>query len=350
MADLLAKQDLSNIALSRNQQVEGEVIAILDSSIILDLGRKAEGVLAKKDLSPEVVANLKIGEKIVANVIHTENESGQVVLSMQKFVPVGKNGSFAAKFKQFEDAKNNNKTLTGTGLEVNRGGLIVEVNGARGFLPSSQVSLAQAANLDNLVGKTLEVTVIEVDPSQNRLIFSQKTKLTEADKQKLSKLKVGDIVGGKVAAVLAFGVFATLENGVEGLVHVSELSWEKVEDPSTLFKIGDEIKAKVVSVDTSTGKVNLSIKQLAQDPFEALIKDIQPDDIVKGEITKVTSQGVSVTLASGVEGFLPANKQDTDIEYKTGESISFLVDSIDTQKRRVNLVPFITSTKDLIYK
>lgn len=350
MADLLAKQDLSNIALSRNQQVEGEVIAILDTDIILDLGRKAEGVLQKKDLSPEAIANLKVGDKILANVMHTENDSGQVVLSLQKFTPAGKGGSFAAKFNQFEDAKRQNKTLTGTGLEVNRGGLIVEVNGVRGFLPSSQVSLSQAPALEELVGKQVEVTVIEVDPSQNRLIFSQKTKLTEADKHKLSKLKVGDIVSGKVAAVLSFGVFATLENGVEGLVHVSELSWEKVEDPNTLYKVGDEIKAKVVSVDANTGKVNLSIKQLEQDPFETQVKDIQPDDIVKGEITKVTSQGVSITLASGAEGFLPVNKQDADTEYKAGESLSFLVDSIDTQKRRVNLAPFITSTKDLIYK
>jgi small subunit ribosomal protein S1 len=349
MGDLLAQQDKKILALSRGQEVEGEVIAILTQEIILDLGTKAEGSLSKKDLSPEQIANLKVGDKILTFVLQTENESGQAVLGLQKAIASGK-GSNQARWQKYEQAKKNNQTLTGKGLEVNKGGLIVEIEGIRGFLPSSQVLLSQAGNIDDLVGKNITVTVLEVDPSQNKLIFSQKANLSQDQKTKLSQLKVGDKVKGKVAAVLQFGIFVSLENGLEGLVHVSEASWERMEDPNSLFKVGDEVEAKVITIDANTGRANLSIKQLTEDPFSKIAKTFQPDDVVKGKITKVTPQGVVLELKDGVEGFIPQNKLDADTTYEEGKEITCLVDSADNYKRRINLVPFVTSTKDLIYK
>ncbi len=348
MADLLAKQDLSNVRLSRGQQVEGSVIAIYPQEVILDLGTKAEGVLQKKDLTPEQAANLKIGDKVLTSVLQIENESGQVILGLQRMA--GRTDRSSARWGKFEAALRSNQVLRGKGLEVNKGGLIVEIDGIRGFLPSSQVSLSQAANLDELVGNDLDITVIEVDPDQNRLIFSQQTNVSEDIKTKLSALKVNDLVEGKVAAVLPFGIFVTLEGGVEGLVHISEVSWEKVEDLNTLFKIGDPIKAKVISVDGNTGRANLSIKQTSQDPFTKLAEKYQADDVIKGTISKVTSQGLNIELPEGMEGFIPQAKLDADTTYEMGKEITCLVDSVDAHKRRINLVPFITSTKDLIYK
>lgn len=347
MADLMAKQDKKSIAVFRGQEIEGEVISINPQEVILDLGTKAEGVLQKKDLSSEQSEKLKVGDKLTTTVVYPENESGQVVLTLLR--PSQKGGQQGAKWNRFFDAKEKGEALKGKALEVNKGGLIVEVGDVRGFLPSSQVALSQAANIEELVGKEVTVTVIEIDPNQNRLIFSQKTDITEEVKDKLSSLKSGQEVAGKVAAVLPFGVFVSLTGGVEGLVHISEMSWEKVEDPGSLVKVGDEVKAKVISTDHSTGRVNLSIKQLSSDPFTEKTKDMKEKGVVKGKVTKASSMGVFVDLGEGVEGLIHSSKLE-DTAYEVGQEVSCLVDSIDTQKRRVNLVPFITSTSGLIYK
>ncbi len=346
MADLLARQEFKGISLTRGQEVTGEVVEILPQEVILDLGTKSEGVLQKKDIPAENLENLKVGVKIQTFVIYPENESGQVVLGLHRAT----RGNLGPKWDKFEDAYRKGQALSGKGLEINKGGLVVEVAGMRGFLPSSQIALSQAANPDELVGKDIEVRVIEVDPKQNRLIFSQKVVLSDNLKTSLAKVKAGDKVKGKVAALMPFGVFVSFAEGLEGLAHVSELSWEKVEDPNSLFKVGDEVEAKVLSADLDTGRVNLSIKQLQQDPFAQKAKDFQPDDIIKGKVTKVTSQGVSVELEGEVEGFVPQSKLEPDSNYAPGQSASFIVDTIDTQRRRVNLAPFLTSTKDLIYK
>lgn len=349
MADLLAKQENkqeTTLKLERNQEVEGTVVLITNSEVILDLGGKSEGVLSIKEFPEDQQESLKEGDKVKAYVVRAENESGQVVLELYK-TSTSKKGN--PKLEKFMAAKNKNQVLNGKGLEVNRGGLVVEVDKTRGFLPSSLVSLANAANLEDLVDKDIQVTVVEVDPSQNRLILAQKISVSEDVKTKISKIKSGDKVEGEVSGVLSFGVIVDLGDGISGLAHVSELSWDKVEDPSSLFKVGDKVSAQVVSVDVASGRVNLSLKQLASDPFKEKAKDFYPDDVVKATVTKVTGQGIILDV-KGLEGFIPSSKLEADETYEIGKSISCLVDSVDEQKRRINLAPFITSTKDLIYK
>ncbi len=353
MADLLAKQNNDQdssrnrlLSVSRGQQLEGEVISISHQELVLDLGTKAEGILPKRDLSTNLSENIKIGDKLNVVVIFPENESGQVVLSMHK--PTSRNVN--VKWGRFQKALEENKSLVGKGVEVNRGGLLVEIGEIRGFLPSSQVSLSQVNNLEELIGKEISVNVIEVDSEHNRLIFSQRASISEQVKENLSKLKIGDNAEGVVAAVLPFGIFVSLPEGVEGLVHVSEVSWEKIDDPSSLFKVGDEVTAQVISVDQNTNRVNLSIKQLQDDPFGKISEKYAKDDIVKGIITKVSSNGVNVNLEDGFEGVIPTAKIDSGAEYVVGQKIQCLIDNIDIAKRRVYLSPFRTSTKDLIYK
>lgn len=362
MADLLAKQK-SPLKVTRNQEIEGEVVTITDSEVILDLGTKSEAVLNKKDLTPDQVANLRVGDKLVVFVLTPENDSGQVVVTMQRTISKGTSGERWQRFQQALDSK---QILSGKALEVNKGGLIVEVSGIRGFLPSSQVALSAAKNLDELVGKELQVTAIEVEPNQNRLIFSQKVTITDDIKESLGKLKVGDKVKGAVAAVLPFGIFATLEDPstgsttlttgslgtskIEGLVHSSELSWERVEDPGTFYKVGQEVEAVVISVDQSSARVNLSIKQLTPDPFKEKAKEYKSDDVVKGIVTKVNNMGVFLELEDGLEGLIPSSKMEPDVSYEIGQSVTCLVDSVEETKRRISLAPFITTTKGLIYK
>jgi ribosomal protein S1 len=347
MADLMAKQTNKVKSISRGEEVEGIVVAFVGGEIIVDLGTKAEGVFQKKDLSPDQAKSIKIGDKITASVIHPENQSGQVVLGLQRAAG-SKPGS--EKFTKFQRAISTKQIFKGKAIESNKGGLVVEVDGVRGFVPTSQVSLSQAANIEELIGKELDLITLEVEPNQNRLIFTQKTTLTEESKSKLSALKAKDKVKGKVAAVLPFGVFVSLENGVEGLAHISELSWEKVEDPNTLYKVGDEVEAVILSIDEQSGRANLSIKQLAADPFADKIKDIQVEDVLKGVVVKITQNGVNVLLKESIDAIVPSAKLAGDEGYTEGEEYSFLVDSVDKHKRRINLAPFITSTKDLIYR
>lgn len=353
MADLLAKNDGKKLNVYRGQEIEGEVVAIQDTEIVVDLGTKSEGVLPRKDLALNQ-ADLKVGDKIQVIVVLLENEYGQVILSTKRPTQNNKTNIDGSRWERFEDALKDGRALKGKGLEVNKGGLIIEVNSTRGFLPSSQVSLSQVANLEEMIGKEIEVTVIEVNSSQNRLIFSQKTNVTESAKENLNKLKLGDKIKGKVAAVLPFGVFISIilnENEtVEGLVHISEISWEKVEDPSSLYKIGDQVEAQVVSVDSNTNRVNLSIKMLLDDPFKKIAETLKSNDVVKGQVTKITNSGILVLLESGVEGLIPTIKVEAKIEYQANQKLSVVIDSIDTQRRRITLVPFVTSTKDLIYK
>lgn len=350
MADLLAKESPNWVAkplsLARGQEVEGRVVAILPHEIVLDLGTKSEGVLPKKELDQNTLANLKIGDRLSAFVIYPENESGQTVLALQRAVK----GAKSDRFQKFISAQKENRVLIGKGVEVNKGGLVVEVDKARGFLPASQVSLSQATQLDNLIGKEIAVTIIEVDPAQNRLIFSQKVALSEDIKEKLSQLKEGATVEGKIAAVLPFGIFVTLPGGVEGLVHISEISWEKIEDPTSQFSTNQQVSAKVISTDQGSGRVNLSIRQLHPDPFTQKVKTLNPNDVVKAVITKVAGSGIFVDLGDGLEGLIHSSKQEADEGYEVGKEVTCLVDSIDTQKRRVNLAPFLTTTKGLIYK
>lgn len=350
MADLMAKQtEKQTLKIERSQEVKGEVIQISGTDVILDLGSKAEGILSLKEFPDEKQDSLKVGDSVTAYVVRPENESGQVVLELHKTVLTRGGRGSNIKLDKFIAAQKNNQVLKGKGVEVNRGGLVVEIDRVRGFLPSSLVALSQAGNLEEMIDKEIQVTVVEVDPNQNRLILSQKTTISDETKAKLSRLKVGDKVTGEVAGVMSFGLFVKLEDGVEGLAHVAELSWEKVEDPASLFNVGDKIEAQIMSVDMNAGRVNLSIRQLAEDPFSDKVKDFLSDDIVKATITKVTGQGIILDV-KGVEGFIPTAKLESDETYEIGKSFNCLVDSVDTQRRRINLAPFITSTKDLIYK
>lgn len=361
MEKLLASQDKKLTSLSRNQQVEGDVVAILDKEIVLDIGAKSEGVLPKRDLEESQLKNLKIGDKIKTYVSLVENEHGQTVLSA--FSQAKQPGpSFKGKginWQKFLQAKNQKSKFSGKVLEINKGGLMVDVDSSRGFLPNSQVGFEllskaskgmedQPAGLAGLVGQTINVEVLEIDQNNNKLIFSQRGGVSEEVRNKLSEFKKDEKVKGKIVAILPFGLVVDI-NGAEGLVFISDVSWEKVEDLSKLYKAGDEIEVLITGLDEDLGRLNLSIKHLIEDPFSKLAEKYPADEVVKGEVLAVFEAGVSIKL-DGVEGFLPASKMDPDTAYELGKVLSFLVDSVDTNRRRVNLAPFVTSTAGLIYK
>ena len=344
----------SKLSLYRNQAVEGEIIAITQKEVILDLNAKSEGVIAKKDLSEDQIANLKIGQKLKAFVSEVENENGQTILSFRLTQPKSFNKRRGGiSYDNFTLAQKQSRELSGYVVEVNKGGLIVDVSGITGFLPNSQVGFDLLSKISkdssDLIGQSIKLSVIEIDEVNNRLIFSQRTKLSEDLKNKLAAFKGKDKVSGKIVAILPFGLVVDIE-GLEGLVFISDVSWEKVEDLNVNFKIGQEIEAKVTGIDLELGRINLSVKHLSQDPFEEISKKFQPDDPVKGEVTSVTDAGVIIKLEEELEGFLPSSKVPPGKSYQIGSEVNLLVDNVDLQRRRVNLAPMITTTEGLIYK
>lgn len=356
MEELLASESSEIISLHRNQIVSGEVVAITDKEIILDLGTKSEGILALRELANSEFKDLKVGDKLKAFVSFVENEHGQVVLSMSSQARITSTDSpkgYRNNWSKFAQAQANRSKLQGVVIEVNKGGLIVEVMGIRGFLPNSQVGFEllskSSGGMETLIGQTLTLTVIEIDQANNKLIFSQRGQVSDEIKEKLAVFKPLQKVKGKIVAILPFGLVIDV-SGVEGLVFISDVSWEKVDDLQLQFSNGQEIEVLVTGLDTELGRLNLSMKHLKEDPFSKLAEIYPADEVIKGEIVAVNDDGVTIKLADDVEGFLPASKMDTETKYEVGTKMSFLVDGVDTKKRRINLAPFVTSTEGLIYK
>lgn len=344
MEGLLASLSQKTLLIERGEEVEGQVVAITDREVILDLGTKAEGTLPLKDLPSNQRHNLKIGDSLKSFVVEPENESGQVLLSSFKIVRE-KNFTRTRStpfWDKFIQAKQQNNQILGKVVDSNKGGLIVESQGIRGFLPSSQIGASA------LVSEDVKVFVSEVDQANNKLIFSQKGMTDEESLKKTVNFKPGQKLEGKILKVFPFGI--TLEiDGMVGMVSMGELAWEKVDVPGKLFKVGDQVTAVVSGVDLDFGRLNLSLKKTATDPFTALSQKYHPDETVKGKIIEAGPNGVLVALTEGVEGFIAASKLKGQ-EYSSGQETTFLVDSVDVSRRKINLVPFLTSTKGLIYK
>lgn len=354
MEKLLASQKQIK-SISRNQEVEGEVVSFNDREITLDLGTKSEGVIPSREIGKEKFANLKIGDKIKAFVVAVENEAGQTILSSTYQIkqPVGGFKGRGPNWARFAQAQSQKSKLSGKVLEINKGGLIVEVEGTRGFLPNSQVGFEllskSGKGMDDLIGQMLSITVIEIDQNNNRLIFTQRGQVTEEEKTKLAGFKKDDKLKGKIVAVLPFGLVIDV-NGVEGLVFISDVSWDKVEDLTKLYNSGDEVDVLVTGSDMELGRLNLSIKQMLEDPFSKLVEKYPADEVVRATVLSVNDTGVVFELEKGIEGILPASKKEDGVVYEAGKSMQILIDSVDAKRRIINLAPFVTSTSDLIYK
>lgn len=356
MEDLLSS--VKPISFSRGQEVTGVVLAKTDREAILDLGGKSDGVISNRDFTSEAFAKLKVGDEVNGFVVG-ENESGQIQLSSSR-AKTTSSRSRTVSWDRFIQAKNQQTPLNAKVIEINKGGLILEVERVRGFLPSSLIGyhLINQVDQNGLSGKETTVLVSEIDESNNRLIFTQKDLLLEDTKAILGKISVQKEVTAKVLAVLPFaavvemkGTFSPseIEKGVNGVIFSSEASWEGT-DLGTLFRAGQEIKAKIISVDKDLGKISLSTKQLQKNPFDEVAEKFQSDDVIKATVTEVSDQGISFELKDGIAGFMDQGKKEAGINYEVGQSVQVLVDSVDKRRQRVNLAPFITTTKGLIYK
>lgn len=346
MAELLAATNYQIPALKRGQEVSGKIVLAGPQEILVDIGAKSEGIITGRELSGarDLVSKLSVGDPIEATVLYPENEAGQVVLSLSKL-------SGARRWTELEEKKKSGEEIEVRAMEANRGGLICDFAGLRGFLPASQLS-SMPSKIEDLVGTNMSVRVIEVDKVSNRLIFSQKAPdkkdLSELIKL-LAKVKIGEKYKGVVSAILPFGIFVEIRGKLEGLVHISEISWEKVEDPTSLFKIGDEVEVMVIAKDMTAGRLNLSIKQLLEDPFAKASEKYAKDQKVKGKVARVTPYGVFVTLDAGIEGLVHISKVGPNASYNPGDDIECEIESVDVGARKISLVPIVRE-KPILYR
>ncbi|MBP9702516.1 S1 RNA-binding domain-containing protein [Candidatus Woesebacteria bacterium] len=344
MEDLLSSAGYTLSVPKKGETMTGLVTMVNRKMVLVDVGAKTEGVVADKEyeIAKEFIETIKPGDEIDVYVASDENERGQILLSLRRAM-MGK------LWDMLDDYLKNETEVQVKSVELNRGGMIVKWQGLRGFIPSSQFGSAFAGNLQGLVGKAIAVKPIEVDREKNRLIFSEKH-VSEAAvmaerETALKAVKVGDQLEGKVTGVLNFGAFVAIHVGsvtVEGLVHISEISWEKVDDIHKYLKVGDSAQVKVMGVEEGTGKLNLSIKQLKNDPWSTAGDKYPAGTTVKGKVSRSAPFGTFVNFEPGVDGLIHVSRMGSFPELTAGEEIEVLVENVDPANRRMSLGPVLT--------
>ncbi len=350
MEELLASSKHVLVVPKRGATVTGLVTGKQKRALVIDIGAKTEAVVTDKefDMAVEYIEELKPGDTIEAVVISTENDRGQILLSL-------KQAAQDAKWDYFTKMMESNEILDAKGVEINKGGLIVVVNGVRGFVPSSQFGKQFMGNITKLKGEHLKVRTIEVDREKNRLIFSERHVSEEKElaqrNQALLSVKAGEIYEGVVSGVMHFGLFVTVEvpiegsdsvGHVEGLVHISEISWEKVNNPKDYQKVGDRVKVRVLGIDEHTGKLNLSLKQLSDDPWKGITDRYSAGTTFTGTVSRVEPFGVFVNVEPGVDGLIHSSKLNPGVQLNKGEEVTVTVESVDPDQRRMSLSMVLT--------
>jgi small subunit ribosomal protein S1 len=343
MDELLATQDDGLKPLVAGETVEGLIMSVKKYEILIDLGARGVGMVSRREAS--FARDMQVGETISASVIDEEMPDGFVLLSFRK----------AAKDKSWDEIlahMDNSEVIEIVPFDANRGGLLVEYDGVRGFVPVSQLSAEHyprvgssdkdeiLQKLNSLVGKPLKVRILDADKKNNKLIFSEKEAVKDGLSERFDKLTVGETVAGVVTGVVDFGVFVNVD-GIEGLVHISEISWERVMNPNDYVKIGDEIKAKIISIDKD--RLSLSIKQLTEDPWIAEVNQLKKGDKIEGTITRITPFGAFVQISPAVEALVHVSElgQGSDVDpekvFSLNERKQFKILEIDPASRKISL-------------
>ena len=353
MEQLLTQEGYSVRGFKKGDTLKGHVSSISGKEVLIDFGGKMEGIVGEKEWEQvkDFVAKLKIGDEVSAVVISAENDKGQMIVSIKR-------AGSKYRWQRAEELLKTGEPVNVKGVEINKGGLIVEFEGIRGFIPGSQLAPEHQGEIAKMVNRTISVKVIEVDEAANRLIFSERAVTGAVDLAKKledlkAKIKIGEKYSGKVSAIMPYGIFVNLDapagGGADGLVHISEVAWSKVTDLNSLFKVGGELEVMVLGISETDGKLNLSIKQLLPDPWMELSKKYATDQQIKGKVTRVSSYGVFVELEEGIEGLIHISKVPADAAYEVGDQVTCTVESIDSVAHRISLVP-VLKAKPIGYK
>ena len=347
MEELLRMSGISTFSLKKGTTLNGTVISISPKEILVDIGKKSFGILAEWELEQvrDFVKQLKVGDKVTAQVVNPENDYGYTVLSLRK-------ASYESRWERLNEIKEKGEDIEVVGLEPAKGGVLVDWQNLRGFIPSTQLSSEYIVNSAQLINRRIKVKVIEIDPAINRLVLSQKASALgvtpTVQKEKLAKIKQNDTIKGKISGIAPFGIFVDVD-GIEGLVHISEVAWEKVENLSDHFKVSDNVEVMVLDININEGKLNLSIKRLTPDPWKNILDRYPIEASVSGEVVRSAPSRIFIKLEPGIEGLLHISKLTPGKEPNIGDKLECLVEKIDTVKRKISLT-LVPTAKPVGYR
>ncbi len=341
MDELLAGSDIQQ--LKAGDVVEGVVTSVRKNEVWIDLGARGVGVVMRREIGHG--QTLEEGQEVVTSVVDPEMDEGHALLSMRR---AAKDRGWDELQKAFDDQQ----IIEISPYDANRGGLLVELEGIRGFLPVSQLAAGHyprvsgadkdeiLQKLNALTSKTLRVRILDISRKDNKLIFSEKEAVKDDMASRFSKLKAGDVVEGVVTGVIDFGAFVNVD-GIEGLIHISEISWERVEDPRNYVKNGQTVEAKIIAIDKD--RLSLSLKQMQEDPWLNEVKAFKKGDVVEGKVTRITPFGAFVQLSPSVEALVHVSEMsddegaDPEKIFQLNEKKKFKVLDIDTEGRKIAL-------------
>ena len=334
--------DATLVSVEDGAIVTGTVVRVDRDEVLLDIGYKSEGVIPSRELSirndvdPNEVVSL--GDEIEALVLTKEDKDGRLVLSKKR-------AQYERAWGDIERVKEEDGVVSGPVIEVVKGGLILDI-GLRGFLPASLVELRRVRDLQPYVGKSLEAKIIELDKNRNNVVLSRRAWLEETQREQredfLANLKPGEVRKGVVSSVVNFGAFVDL-GGMDGLIHVSELSWKHVDHPGSVVAVGDEVEVQVLDVDLSRERISLSLKATQQDPWQEFATSHRVGELVYGRVTKLVPFGAFVQVGDGIEGLvhiseMSAHHVDLPEQVVTpGEELWVKIIDLDLQRRRISL-------------
>jgi small subunit ribosomal protein S1 len=339
---LVPNYDATIHPFSEGDVVSGQVVRIDQDEVLVDIGYKSEGVIPSNELSIRKTVKpseeVELGEEVDALVLTKEDQEGRLILSKKR-------ARFEKAWRKIEEAAETGKPVTGTVIEVVKGGLILDL-GVRGFLPASLVDIRRVQNLDEFMGQQLECKVIELNRSRNNVVLSRRAVLEEERKevreQILGRLQPGQVVEGKISNIVDFGAFVDLD-GIDGLIHISELSWSHVNHPSEVVSIGDTVRVKVLDIDRDRQRISLGLKQTQEDPWQRVLNDYKEGDVVDGKVTKIVAFGAFVQILPGVEGLvhiseLAQHHVESPAEVvRPGDELQVKILEVDEARRRLSL-------------
>lgn len=338
MEELLSNTKRTLRTFRRGEVVEGTVISTSHREVFVDLGAKSEGIISARELEEglDSISELRVGDKVVASVVQTENDQGYTILSL-------KQAEGERSWRQLEVAFANKDVLQAKVADSNKGGLVVELSsGLRGFVPFSHLanppSNPSSPSLPSMLGQTLTVSIIELNQAGNRLVFSEKVAAFLSDpriKVFYEGLKPGKELKGTVTSTSPFGVFVELVPGVEGLVHISEVGWERIGHPSEVVKEGDEVKVSLLSIDKERGQLALSMKALQKNPWGGVAEKYKVGDTITGMITKIVPFGAFVRLPEGIEGLIHVS--ETAGPLYEGDEVRAVVINLQPEEQKLGL-------------
>jgi small subunit ribosomal protein S1 len=343
MDDLLASEDATLKQLTQGEVIEGSVLTIRKHEVLVDLGPHGVGLVPRREVG--FSRALSEGDAVSASVVDTELENGYALLSLRK----------AAKDKGWDELAvkmESGEIIDVAPYDANRGGLLVEYDGVRGFLPVSQLSAEHyprvgsndkdeiLQRLNGLINQPMKVRILDADRKANKLIFSEKEAVKEGLAARFEKLTIGDSVKGVATGVVDYGIFVNVE-GIEGLVHISEISWERVNNPSDYVKVGQTIDAKIIAIDKD--RLSLSMKQLTEDPWMSEVDQFKVGDSVEGTVTRITPFGAFVQISSAVEALVHVSElgegdsADPEKVFTLNERKAFVVLDVEKENRKISL-------------